>query len=82
VTPAGPGPAVLCLDVGGSSVKSGVVLASGELIAGPFRKDLDSTGPAGPVVAALASSLEGLLPAVHARPLRLRAGRAADARPG
>jgi glucokinase len=66
VTPAGPGPAVLCLDVGGSSVKSGVVLASGELIAGPFRKDLDSTGPAGPVVAALASSLEGLLPAASA----------------
>lgn len=63
-------PAVLCLDVGGSSVKSGVVLAGGELIAGPFRKELDSAGPAGPIVASLASSLEGLLPAAAGHDVR------------
>jgi len=56
-------PAVLCLDVGGSSVKSGVVLASGEVIAGPYREELDSAGPAEPVLAVLAASLARLLPA-------------------
>lgn len=54
-------PAVLCLDVGGSSVKSGLVLTSGALAAGPFRHELDSAGPAEEIVAALASLLEKLL---------------------
>lgn len=58
--PLAPEPAVLCLDVGGSSVKSGVVLASGEVTAGPFRTELDSAGPAGPIVGVLACSLERL----------------------
>ncbi len=66
----GGGAAVLCLDVGGSSVKSGVVLAGGELIAGPFRQELDSAGPSGPIVAALASSLEAPLPAAAGRDVR------------
>jgi len=65
-----PAPAVLCLDVGGSSVKSGVVLATGEVTAGPFGTELDTTGPAGPIVAVLALSLERLVQLVEGREVR------------
>lgn len=56
-------PAVLCLDVGGSSVKSGVVLANGNVVVGPERAPLKSKGPAEAIVASLAQALAGL----HAR---------------
>lgn len=55
--------AVLGLDVGGSAVKSGVVLADGELLAGPYRSELDSAGPAEPILAVLAAALDELLTA-------------------
>lgn len=55
-------PAVLSLDVGGSSVKSGVALADGSLLAGPFRTDIDARGPADGVAAGLA----GVLTELHA----------------
>ncbi len=52
--------AVLCLDVGGSSVKSGVVLSNGAVVAGPFRTHLKSGGPAEDIVRALAETLLNL----------------------
>ncbi len=53
-------PAVLCLDVGGSSVKSGVVLAGGSVVAGPHRTPLRSRGPAEDIVGVLAETLARL----------------------
>ncbi len=49
-------PAVLCLDVGGSSVKSGVVL-SGGVVVGPYRAAVNSSGEAAEILDALASAL-------------------------
>lgn len=49
--------AVLCLDVGGSSVKSGVVLGNGSVVAGPYRTPLKSRGPAEGIVSAIAETL-------------------------
>jgi len=50
-------PAVLCLDVGGSSVKSGVVLRSGDVVVGPSRARIHSRGTAEQVVNGLAAVL-------------------------
>ena len=54
------GSAVLCLDVGGSSVKSGVVLASGQVVIGPQRARIVSRGTAEQVVNGLATALLSL----------------------
>lgn len=51
------GPAVLCLDVGGSSVKSGVVLDDGLVVVGPNRARIHSRGTAEQVVGTLANVL-------------------------
>lgn len=52
--------AVLSLDVGGSSVKSGVVLGCGRVVAGPHRTPLRSRGPAETIVGALAEVIVNL----------------------
>lgn len=61
MTRAGAAPVVLSLDVGGSSVKSGLVTVDGALPAGPFLAALDSRGPATGIVATLAEALTRLL---------------------
>lgn len=50
-------PAVLCLDVGGSSVKSGVVLGDGLVVVGPNRTRIHSRGTVDQVVGGLANVL-------------------------
>lgn len=50
----------LCLDVGGSSVKGGVVAVDGAVEVGPYRREIDSRGPAAPIVDALARALSEL----------------------
>ena len=53
-------PAVLCLDVGGSSVKSGVVLGDGSVVHGPNRTRIHSRGTTEQVVGGLANVLLAL----------------------
>jgi glucokinase len=61
-----------CLDIGGTSVKSGVVKRDGSLYAGSFREDpVDSGGPADPILESFASSLKNVLDIVRKKNLIL-----------
>lgn len=53
---------VVCLDIGGTSVKSGVVKIEGALCAGSYREDpVDSAGTADEILAAFSASLQRAL---------------------